>query len=48
MADPKQSQQQDEQKPIITTDPEAIENRYWKRTLGSTSLSDRGNRSFWD
>ena len=29
-------------------DPEAVENRYWTQTLGTTSLSARGNRSFWD
>ena len=27
---------------------EAIENRYWKRAVGTTSLSERGYRSFWD
>jgi hypothetical protein len=25
-----------------------IEDRYWKRALGTTSLSERGYRSFWD
>lgn len=25
-----------------------IEDRYWKRAVGTTSLSARGYRSFWD
>jgi hypothetical protein len=27
---------------------EQIENRYWKRALGTTDLAARGYRSFWD
>jgi len=27
---------------------EQIENRYWKQALGTTDLSARGYRSFWD
>lgn len=25
-----------------------IEDRYWKRAVGTTSLSERGYRSFWE
>jgi hypothetical protein len=28
--------------------PEEIENAYWKRAHGTTSLAARGYRSFWE
>ena len=28
--------------------PEEVENRYWKQAVGTTSLSERGYRSYWD
>ena len=33
---------------ILIGDPEKVEDRYWKASVGTTDLSARGYRSYWD
>lgn len=33
---------------LTKNEAQQIEDRYWKRTLGTTDLAARGYRSFWD